>query len=121
MGLEALQCWWGYLQKQAKQGAVESSNMTVPGLVAVAAVTESVSDGAGSVPGWDSHPDSAAMSHQCRQERICDLSIVLLSLLPLLLPASLPMPRVSLSHGSGQKAKFNFADITGKPEPALAA
>lgn len=76
--------------------------------------------GAGSVPGWDSHPASAAMLHQCRQERICDLSIVLLNLVPLLLPASLPIPRASLTHGSVQKAKFNFADITEKPESALA-
>lgn len=62
-----------------------------------------------------------AVSHQCRQERICELSTVL-SLVPLLLPAfSLPMARVSHSHGSVQKAKFDFADITEKSEPALAS
>lgn len=42
--------------------------------------------------GWNGFTPSQCcnVSHQCRHERICELSIVLLSLMPLLLPASLP-------------------------------
>lgn len=93
--------------------------MTITGLAAVGAATERVSTlstcGAAAAAGGDPCPGSAAMSLVSADKRG---AAPLLLLLPAL---SLPMARVSCSHGSVQKAKFNFPGITEEPEPALTA
>lgn len=97
--------------------------MAVPELAAAAAATaKGECDGAGSAFGWDSHPVSAAVTQISAERRgsvssplFCSVGCHSSSL------ASLPMARVSLTHGSVQKANFSFADISEKSELALAA
>lgn len=87
--------------------------MAVTGLAAVAAATERLSTcGPATASGRDPYTDSADMS-------LISAAMLYCVSVPLLLPAlSLPMARVFCSHGSVRKAKFNFAGISKKPEPA---
>lgn len=99
------------------------SSLTVTGLAAaLAATTEQVRTcGADTASGGNLYPGSAAMSLISADRREAVSSLHLLSPVPLFVTAaSLFMARVSCTHTSVQKAKFNFAGITEKSETAPA-